>query len=62
VDLDDPKASSAPAPPDSRVITMAADSCLVELVGDRCRPVPPGVPSAKVLVATLYNTALPLIR
>lgn len=48
--------------PDDPVITMATDSCLVELVDDACRPVPPGVASAKILVTNLYNTALPLIR
>ena len=48
--------------PDEPVITMATDSCLVELVDDAGRPVPPGVPSAKVLVTNLYNTLQPLIR
>jgi len=48
--------------PDEEVITMATDSCLVELVDDAGRPVPPGVPSAKVLVTNLYNTLQPLIR
>jgi phenylacetate-coenzyme A ligase PaaK-like adenylate-forming protein len=41
---------------------MATDSCLVELVDDAYRPVPPGVASAKVLVTNLYNTLQPLIR
>ena len=48
--------------PDEEVITMATDSCLVELVDDAGRPVPPAVPSAKVLVTNLYNTLQPLIR
>jgi phenylacetate-CoA ligase len=48
--------------PDDPVITMATDSCLVELVDDAYRPVPPGVASAKVLVTNLYNTVQPLIR
>jgi phenylacetate-CoA ligase len=48
--------------PDERVITMATDSCLVELVDDAYRPVPPGVASAKVLVTNLYNRLQPLIR
>jgi phenylacetate-CoA ligase len=61
VDLDDLVRARASAPRQP-VITNAADSCLVELAGDRCRPVPPGVPSAEVLVTNLYNTALPLIR
>ena len=41
---------------------MATDSCIVELVDDAYRPVPPGVASAKVLVTNLYNTLQPLIR
>jgi phenylacetate-coenzyme A ligase PaaK-like adenylate-forming protein len=48
--------------PDDPVITMATDSCIVELVDDAYRPVPPGVASAKVLVTNLYNTLQPLIR
>lgn len=48
--------------PDDPVITLGTDACLVELVDDNCEPVPPEVPSAKVLVTNLYNTALPLIR
>jgi len=41
---------------------MATDSCLAELADDACRPVPPGVASAKVLVTNLYNRLQPLIR
>jgi phenylacetate-CoA ligase len=48
--------------PDDPVITMATDSCVVELVDDAYRPVPPGVASAKVLVTNLYNRLQPLIR
>jgi len=48
--------------PDGAVITMATDSCLVELVDDAYRPVPPGTASAKVLITNLYNTLQPLIR
>ena len=48
--------------PDDQVITMATDSCVVELVDDAYRPVPPGAASAKVLVTNLYNTVQPLIR
>ena len=48
--------------PDDPVITMATDSCIVELVDDAYRPVPPGTASAKVLVTNLYNTLQPLIR
>jgi hypothetical protein len=35
---------------------MATGSCVVELVDDAYRPVPPGAASAKVLVTNLYNT------
>ncbi len=48
--------------PDDQVITLATDSCLVELVDDAYRPVPPGVPSARVLITNLYNHLQPLIR
>jgi phenylacetate-coenzyme A ligase PaaK-like adenylate-forming protein len=48
--------------PDDPVITMATDSCVVELVDDAYRPVPPGVASTKVLVTNLYNQLQPLIR
>lgn len=48
--------------PDDPVITMATDSCLVELVDDCYRAVPPGVASAKVLVTNLSNSAQPPIR
>jgi phenylacetate-CoA ligase len=48
--------------PDDSVVTMATDSCLVELVDDAYRPVPPGTASAKVLITNLYNTLQPLIR
>lgn len=48
--------------PDNPVITMATDSCVVELVDDEYQPVPTGVASAKVLVTNLYNTLQPLIR
>jgi phenylacetate-CoA ligase len=43
-------------------IEMASDLAIVELVDDENRPVPPGEPSAKVLLTTLYNRAQPLIR
>jgi phenylacetate-CoA ligase len=48
--------------PDGEAITMATDSCLVELVDDAYRPVPAGVASAKVLLTNLYNHLQPLIR
>lgn len=48
--------------PDDPVITMASDSCIVELVDGDWRPVAPGAPSACVLVTNLYNRVQPLIR
>lgn len=38
------------------------ESVVVEVVDDRNRPVPPGVPGSKVLLTNLVNHALPLIR
>jgi phenylacetate-CoA ligase len=51
----------ASAPGDS-VLVFNTDLCIVELVDTDNRPVPPGVPSAKVLVTNLYNLTQPLIR
>src|SRR5207247_1234459 len=48
--------------PDEVAIAFAEDGCIVELVDDDNRPVPPGTPSAKVLVTNLYNRVQPLIR
>ncbi|HTS95124.1 MAG TPA: AMP-binding protein [Streptosporangiaceae bacterium] len=48
--------------PDDPVITLATDSCIVELVDEGYEPVPPGTASAKVLVTNLYNHVQPLIR
>jgi phenylacetate-CoA ligase len=48
--------------PDEEFITLATDSCIVELVDAANRPVPPGTASAKVLVTNLYNHLQPLIR
>ena len=48
--------------PDDPVITMATDSCIVELVDADWHPVPAGTPSAAVLVTNLYNRVQPLIR
>jgi phenylacetate-CoA ligase len=48
--------------PDDPAITLATDSCLVELVDAAGQPVPPGTASAKVLVTNLYNHLQPLIR
>jgi phenylacetate-coenzyme A ligase PaaK-like adenylate-forming protein len=50
------------SPADDPVITMATDSCVVELVDEAWRPVTPGTPSARVLVTNLYNHVQPLIR
>lgn len=44
------------------IFTLNTDMCIVELVDADNRPVPPGVPSAKVLVTNLTNLTQPLIR
>jgi len=48
--------------PGERVLTFASDACIVEPVDAANRPVPPGTPSAKILVTNLHNLTLPLIR
>ncbi len=48
--------------PDDLAITLATDSCIVELVNNDYQPVPPGTASAKVLVTNLFNHLQPLIR
>jgi phenylacetate-CoA ligase len=48
--------------PDDELIVFAEDGCVVELVDGDDRPVPPGTPSAKVLVTNLENRVQPLIR
>jgi len=48
--------------PGGSVMSFASDMCLAELVDDGNHPVPPGVPSAKVLVTNLHNLTQPLIR
>jgi phenylacetate-CoA ligase len=48
--------------PDQEAIVLASDLAIVELVDERNRPVPPGTPSAKVLVTNLMNPTQPLIR
>jgi phenylacetate-CoA ligase len=48
--------------PGDDAIVFAEDGCIVELVDADNRPVPPGTPSAKVLVTNLYNRLQPLIR
>jgi phenylacetate-coenzyme A ligase PaaK-like adenylate-forming protein len=49
-------------PPDDDVFVFAEDGCIVELVDADDRPVPPGTPSAAVLVTALENRLQPLIR
>jgi phenylacetate-coenzyme A ligase PaaK-like adenylate-forming protein len=48
--------------PNDDVLVFNSDLCIVELVDGENRPVPPGVPSAKVLLTNLYNRTQPLIR
>ena len=48
--------------PGGSVMSFASDMCLAELVDDDNNPVPPGVPSAKVLVTNLHNLTQPLVR
>ncbi len=48
--------------PDDDVITFADDGCIVELVDENYRAVPPGTPSSAVLVTNLTNRLQPLIR
>ncbi|MDD7940559.1 AMP-binding protein [Actinomycetospora lutea] len=48
--------------PDDETVVFAEDGCIVELVDERHRPVPPGTPSAKILVTNLENHVQPLIR
>ena len=43
-------------------MSFASDMCLAEPVDDDNNPVPPGVPSAKVLVTNLHNLTQPLVR
>src|SRR4051812_10470473 len=49
-------------PPDDPTLVFAEDGCIVELVDEHDRPVPPGMPSASVLVTVLENRLQPLIR
>jgi phenylacetate-CoA ligase len=48
--------------PDDPWLVFADDTCIVELVDEDDRPVPPGTPSSSILVTNLYNQAQPLIR
>ena len=47
---------------DDELITLDTDGCIIELVDDCYQPLPPGTPSAKVLITNLYNYLQPLIR
>lgn len=48
--------------PDDDVLVFNSDMCIVEPVDEANRPVPPGAPSARVLVTNLSNLVQPLIR
>jgi phenylacetate-coenzyme A ligase PaaK-like adenylate-forming protein len=48
--------------PDDDVLVFNSDQCIAELVDGQNRPVPPGMPSAKVLLTNLCNRTQPLIR
>src|SRR5262249_2400088 len=48
--------------PNDPVLVFNSDGCIIELVDDRNRPVPPGARSAKVLITNLSNRIQPLIR
>src|SRR6185437_2705469 len=48
--------------PGESVMSFASDMCLSEPVDDDNNPVPPGMPSAKVLITNLHNLTQPLIR
>jgi phenylacetate-coenzyme A ligase PaaK-like adenylate-forming protein len=43
-------------------ISLASDLAIVELVDEAGNPVPDGVASARVLVTTLFNPLMPLVR
>ncbi len=48
--------------PDAEELVFNSDLCIVELVDEHNEPVPPGTPSAKVLLTNLSNRVQPLIR
>lgn len=50
------------SPPGGDAIVFASDACIVEPVDEQDRPVPPGTPSAAILVTNLFNLVQPLIR
>jgi phenylacetate-coenzyme A ligase PaaK-like adenylate-forming protein len=53
---------AASTPEHSDALEVLDDALVVEVVDEGDRPVPAGVPGAKVLVTTLLNRAQPLIR
>ncbi len=48
--------------PGGEAIVFASDGCIVEAVDEDDRPVPPGTPSASILITNLFNHVQPLIR
>ncbi|OBI17541.1 hypothetical protein A5712_23795 [Mycobacterium sp. E2327] len=48
--------------PDDDTFAFNSDMCIVELVDAENRPVPTGIPAAKVLVTNLFNLTQPLVR
>jgi phenylacetate-coenzyme A ligase PaaK-like adenylate-forming protein len=48
--------------PDEVALSFNTDVCIVELVDGAGAPVPPGTPSARILVTNLANHAQPLVR
>jgi phenylacetate-CoA ligase len=48
--------------PDGEDMYVCEESIVLEVVDDEDRPVPPGVPGAKVLLTNLVNRVQPLIR
>jgi phenylacetate-coenzyme A ligase PaaK-like adenylate-forming protein len=48
--------------PNDNVLVFNSDQCIIELVDEENRPVPPGTPSAKVLLTNLVNLTQPLVR
>jgi phenylacetate-coenzyme A ligase PaaK-like adenylate-forming protein len=48
--------------PGGTVHTFASDTCIAECADEEGRPVPDGIPSARVLVTNLHNLTQPMIR
>jgi phenylacetate-CoA ligase len=53
---------AASTPEHPRMLELAEDLAIVEVVDEHDRPVPAGVAGAKLLITNLFNRALPLIR